>query len=84
MNSDIINEISLELNVKNTQIESVLKYLNDNDFFIDNRLDIVQFFREYPDYSGIFLPPRPAGRKYGKTRVRRHPGSDRIMPFPDP
>ena len=31
MNSDIINEISLELNIKNTQIESVLKLLEDGN-----------------------------------------------------
>ena len=31
MNNDIINEISLELNVKNTQIESVLKLLEDGN-----------------------------------------------------
>ena len=31
MNSDIINEISTELNVKSTQIESVLKLLEDGN-----------------------------------------------------
>ena len=31
MNNDIINEISKELNVKDTQIESVLKLLEDGN-----------------------------------------------------